>query len=482
MEHLTIKPFPKDFLWGAATAAYQVEGAYLEDGKGLSVQDSKNHSTRFHDTSVTSDHYHRFEEDVALMQELGLTSYRLSISWTRIYPDGKNLNPQGIEFYRKLFATLLRHNIKPLVTLYHFDHPQALQDAYHGWYGEQMIDDFTTFARTCFKEFGDYVEYFMTICESNNIVLYPDLIGGVPAGIETEQWRFQVSRVMALANAQVIKCCREILPSAKIGPCIGYAIAYPATCDPKDVMAALNEDEFRTFYPLDLTCLGRQNPTVVNYFAERGRDIRLTAEELDLIKTAQPDFIAFNYYQSDVAKYCPENSLETQPEFNLEGKKGGYIYPQFPGLYAGSSNPYLERSDWDWEIDPIGLRLAFRKLYDRYQLPLMVTENGLGAYDHFENGQIKDDYRINYLQQHIVQMQLAISDGVQVLGYYPWSFIDLMSTSNGYNKRYGFVYIDRDDNNLKTLNRYKKDSFYWYQEVVKSNGQSLKQFNEQELA
>ena len=473
MEHLMQKPFPDNFLWGAATAAYQVEGAIEEDGKGISVQDSKNFSNRFHDTTVTSDHYHRFREDIALMKTMGLKSYRFSVAWTRLYPDGRTLNPQGIAFYNQLIDELVKNEIEPLITLYHFDHPQALQEACDGWYGEQMIEHFLCFAETCFREFGDRVRWFMTICESNNVVLYPDLIGGVPQGVEVEAWRFQVSRIMALANARVIKLCRGILPEANIGPFIGYAIAYPATCAPQDVMAALNEDEFRTFYPLDLLCLGRQNPTVVNFFAQRGLDIRLSQPELDEIKTARPDFIAFNYYQSDVARECPSESDEAQPGFNPDGKKGGFTYPRFPGLYAGDSNPYLERSDWDWEIDPVGLRIACRKLFDRYQLPLMITENGLGACDSLVDGEVADTYRISYLQKHIQQMRLAISDGVPVWGYYPWSFIDLMSTSNGYNKRYGFVYVDRDDKDLKTMTRYKKASFYWYQQVVASNGKIL---------
>lgn len=465
--------FPDNFLWGAATAAYQVEGAISAEGKGVSVQDSKNFSSTFHDTTVTSDHYHRFREDIALMKALGLKSYRFSLAWTRIYPDGRTLNPQGIAFYNQLIDELIKNDIEPLVTLYHFDHPQVLQEEFGGWYGEQMIEHFCSFAETCFRAFGDRVRWFMTICESNNVVLYPDLIGGVPAGVDVEVWRFQVSRVMALANARVIRRCQTLLPEAKIGPCIGYAIAYPATCAPQDVMAALNEDEFRTFYPLDLLCLGRQNPTVVNFFARQGLDIRLPDAELEEIKACRPDFIAFNYYQSDVAKACPVASEEAQPGFNQDGKKGGFTYPRFPGLYAGDSNPYLERNDWDWEIDPVGLRLACRKLFDRYQRPLMITENGLGARDCLVDGQINDVYRIDYLQKHIEQMGLAISDGVPVLGYYPWSFIDLMSTSNGYNKRYGFVYVDREDDDIKTLTRYKKASFYWYQKVIASNGTQL---------
>lgn len=473
MEHIKLKDFPPSFLWGAATAAYQVEGAIHEEGKGVSVQDSKNFSNAFHDTTITSDHFHRFREDVALMKELGLKSYRFSVAWTRLYPDGFNINPQGVVFYNQLIDELVKNGIEPLITLYHFDHPQALQESFGGWYGDEMIEHFLRFATTCFREFGDRVNWFITLCESNNVVLYPDLIGGVSAGVEVEAWRFQVSRVMALANARVIRLGRELLPNAKIGPCIGYAVAYPATCAPLDIMAALNEDEFRTFYPLDLLCQGRQNPAVISFFAQRGLDIRLPPSELNELASVKPDFIAFNYYQSDVAKACPVNDKGNQPGFNPDGKKGGFTYPRFPGLYAGDSNPYLERNDWDWEIDPVGLRIACRKLFDRYQLPLMITENGLGACDTLADGQVNDIYRIDYLQKHIHQMQLAITDGVPVLGYYPWSFIDLMSTSNGYKKRYGFVYIDRDDNDLKTLNRYKKNSFYWYQNVISSNGRDL---------
>ncbi|NUU66838.1 glycoside hydrolase family 1 protein [Enterobacteriaceae bacterium BIT-l23] len=467
------KFFPKNFLWGAATAAYQVEGAASVEGKGVSVQDSKNFSNAFHDTTVTSDHYHRFREDVALMKALGLKSYRFSIAWTRIYPDGRTLNTQGLNFYHQLIDELLKNGIEPLVTLYHFDHPQILQNQFGGWYSDRMITHFLMLAETCFREFGSRVRWFMTICESNNVVLYPDLIGGVPEGVDIEVWRFQVSRVMALANARVIQLCRKLLPEAKIGPCIGYAIAYPATCAPQDVMAALNEDEFRSFYPLDLLCLGRQNPLIISYFSQRGIDIRLPQPELNEMNAARPDFIAFNYYQSDVAKACPTEAEHVQPGFNAEGKQGGFIYPSFPGLYAGDNNPFLERSDWDWEIDPVGLRIACRKLFDRYQLPLMITENGLGARDNLINGQVNDTYRIDYLKKHVEQMRLAICDGVPVLGYYPWSFIDLMSTSNGYNKRYGFVYVEREDGDVKTLARYKKASFYWYQNVIASNGTLL---------
>lgn len=474
MDHIKTCPFPKNFLWGAATAAFQVEGAWDEDGKGISIQDVRNEHPIFNNITVTSDHYHRFKEDVRLMKELGLTSYRLSIAWTRIYPDGKTRNQKGIDFYNELLDELVKQGIEPLVTLYHFDQPQILQDTYDGWYAKDIIPDFVRFAKTCFEEFGDRVHYWLTICEQNNIVMYPSLCGGVKVGCDVEQWRYQVTHNMCIASAEVINLCHKVLPEAKIGPCVGFSPSYPATCHPLDTMASMNEEDFRTFYALDLICFGRQHKLVAKYLSDRELHVAIDEEDLRICKEAKPDFIAFNYYQSDVAKYCPLKEHETQPGFNMEGKKGAITYAKFPGLYQGSENPYLQRNDWDWEIDPIGFRLAFRKLYDRYQLPLMVTENGLGAYDTLEEGDIvKDDYRIDYLRKHIEQMHEAISDGCEIIGYYPWSFMDVISSSNGYHKRYGFVYVNRDDEDLKDLRRIKKKSFTWYQRVIKCNGDSL---------
>lgn len=471
MEHKTKGSFPSDFLWGAATAAFQVEGAWDEDGKGVSIQDVRNEHPIFNDIRVTSDHYHRFQEDVALMKELGLKSYRLSIAWTRIFPDGKTLNQKGIDFYNALLDALVAQDIEPLVTLYHFDQPQALQDAYGGWYDRRMCDDFTAFAKVCFTHFGDRVHHWLTICEQNNIVMYPSLCGGVNEGVEIEKWRYTLTHHMCIASAMVIQLCHEMLPNAKIGPCVGYSPSYPATCHPQDMMACMNEDDFRTFYALDLICFGRRHKLVCAYLQEHEIDVPISKEDMKLLKHTNPDFIAFNYYQSDVAKACPLQEEETQPGFNMEGKKGAITYAKFPGLYQGSGNPYLERNDWDWEIDPVGFRIAFRKLYDRYQLPLMVTENGLGAYDKLEDGDVVHDaYRIDYLSKHIDQMREAISDGCEIIAYYPWSFMDVISSSNGYKKRYGFVYVNRDDEDLLDLRRIKKDSFAWYQNVIKTNG------------
>lgn len=474
MEHIKKVSFPKDFLWGGATAAFQVEGAWDEDGKGLSIQDVRNEHPKFNNVTITSDQYHRYKEDVALMKEMGLKSYRFSIAWARIYPDGKTLNKEGLRYYHHLIDELVKNDIEPLVTLYHFDQPYALQERYGGWYSKEIIDDFIIFAKTCFEEYGDKVKYWLTICEQNNIVMYPSLCGGVNEGCEVEQWRYTVTHHMCVASAKVIKLCHEMLPDAKIGPCVGYSPSYPATCHPNDYMAAMNQDDFRTFYALDLICFGRIHAVVKKYLTDRDMEIDITEEELQALKEAKPDFIAFNYYQSDVAKHCPLQEEETQPGFNMEGKKGAITYAKFPGLYQGSENPYLERNDWDWEIDPIGFRIAFRKLYDRYQLPLMVTENGLGAYDSLEEGDvIHDPYRIDYLAKHIAQMHEAIMDGCEIIGYYPWSFMDVLSSSNGYNKRYGFVYVNRDDDDLKDLRRIRKDSFHWYAQVIKSNGEDL---------
>lgn len=469
MEHIKKLPFPKNFLWGAATAAFQVEGAYLEDGKSLSIQDTRNEHPLFNDTSTTSDQYHRYLEDVALMKEMGLKSYRFSIAWTRILPDGKTVNQKGIDYYNALINELIKNDIEPLVTLYHFDQPDSLQKQYGGWYSKLMIDDFIEFARVCFEHFGNRVNYWLTICEQNNIVMYPSLVGGINEGVEIEKWRFTLTHHMCLASAHVIKLAHEMMPNAKIGPCVGYSPSYPASPAPADTMASMNQDDFRTFYALDLICFARQNKLVKKYLEDHELDTELIEEDFDILKNCKPDFIAFNYYQSNVAKECLREEEQTQPSFNLDGKKGAITYAKFPGLYQGAMNPYLERNDWDWEIDPLGFRIAFRKLYDRYQLPLMVTENGLGAYDQLDGNIVNDDGRIDYLSKHVDAMQEAIADGCEIIAYYTWSFMDVLSSSNGYNKRYGFVYVNRGDTNLKDLRRIKKKSFYWYQNHIKIN-------------
>jgi 6-phospho-beta-glucosidase len=463
--------FPKDFLWGAGISAYQAEGAFDAGGKGASNQDALNGKNGFHDTRITSDFYHRYPEDIQLMKELGLRSFRFSIAWTRIYPNGKTLNPEGLAFYKKLAAALCENGIEPLATLYHFDHPQCLQESLGGWTNSEMISYFLRFAETCFKELRQ-IKYWLTICEQNNIVLYPDLIGGVTPGMDAEIWRFTAAHVMSRASTRAISLCHQIRPDAKIGPCIGYPVSYPLDSDPENVWAAMTEDEFRVFYQLDLLCHGRRNKRIERYLRSRGEVEILSDRELAEMGEARPDFIAFNYYHSNTAVSCPEGD-ETQPAFNLAGEKGGVVYPSFPGLYRGCANPRLSRSDWDWEIDPMGFRIAFQKLYDRYRLPLMVTENGLGAYDKLEDKAVHDQYRIKYLKLHMEQMQAAMNDGIEIWGYYPWSFMDLMSTSNGYNKRYGFVYINRGDQLLNAksagpdgLERYKKDSFYWYRQWI----------------
>lgn len=473
MEHRKIHSFQEGFLWGAATAAYQVEGAYREDGKGLSNQDILNGTNAFHDTAVTADFYHRYKEDIALMGEMGLKSFRFSVAWTRIYPDGKTLNRKGIEFYDDIINELLKYNIEPMVTIYHFDHPYELQKAYGGWYSDCMIEDYLRFARTCFEEFGDRVKYWLTICEQNNIVLYPDLIGGYLEDVDIDTWRMQVTRVMSLCSAKAINMCHEIIKDAKIGASYSFPPSYPASSSPDDVLAAMNENDFRDFYGMDLVYRARQNPWVIRYYEERGIDIRLTEEDMEILRSCRPDFIAYNYYRTNVAKGCPLESGQIQPGFNLTGKKGSITYPVFPGLYQGTGNAALEKSDWDWTIDPEGLRISLRMLYDRYAVPVMIVENGLGAYDQVEDGKVHDPYRIEYLKKHVEQLQLAICDGIEVWGYYVWSFVDVMSTSNGYNKRYGLVYVDRTDNSPKELKRICKDSYYWYQELLKVNGNIL---------
>ena len=468
MENKSI--YPKDFLWGVASSAYQSEGAYKEDGKSLSNQDKLNGTNGFHDTTVTADFYHHYKEDIKLMAEMGLKSFRFSISWSRLFPDGETYNPKGGEFYNNVIDELLKYNITPMITIYHFEHPQVLQDKFNGWYSEQMIDYYMIFAKKVFELYGDRVKYYLTICEQNNVVIYPHLIGGYPEGVDIERWRMQVLRVMSLCSAKAIKLCHKMIPDAKIGACYSFPPSYPASSSPEDVIAAMNENDHRDFYGMDLVYKHYQKPWIVNYYKEKGIDIELSKSDIETLSDCKPDFIAYNYYRSNTAKECPKEVETVQPKFNLSGKKGNITYSKFPGLYQNCANEHLEKNEWDWAIDAKGLYISLRMLYDRYNLPIMVVENGLGAYDKVENGLINDECRIDYLKKHIEQLTRAISDGIEVWGYYIWSFTDVMSTSNGFSKRYGLVYVDRTDDDPKQCKRVCKNSYYWYKDVIKKNG------------
>ncbi|OCA98551.1 glycoside hydrolase family 1 protein [Clostridium beijerinckii] len=470
MFHKKLKDFPKNFLWGASTSAYQVEGAYNEDGKGLSVQDTKEPFPGTPDFKVSSDHYHHYKEDVALFAEMGFKTYRFSIAWTRIIPNGLgDVNPKGIEFYNNLINELLSYGIEPLVTMYHFDLPEALQRE-GGWSNRKTADAFVNYAKVLFENFGDRVKYWLTINEQNMMILHGGAIGTVNDGVENiEKELYKQNHHMMLAQAQTMKLCHSMCPKAKIGPAPNISSIYPASSRPEDILAASNQSSIRNWLYLDMAVHGRYNPIAWSYMVEKGIEPTIEDGDMEILKGGNPDFIAFNYY-------CTGTAEESKIEDKEVSTQGGdqQIAVGDLGVYKGASNPNLEKTQFGWEIDPIGFRNTLREVYERYNLPIIITENGLGAYDNVEeNNTINDDYRIDYLRKHIKQARLAITDGVDLIGYCPWSAIDLISTHQGFKKRYGFIYVNRDEFDLKDLRRIRKKSFFWYKKVIETNGEEI---------
>lgn len=468
MKHASPTPFPPGFLWGASTSAYQSEGAWDEDGKGPSVIDARTeYPEGTSDYRVASDHYHRMREDVALFAELGLKAYRFSVAWSRIIPDGDGeVNPAGLAFYHDLLDELRAAGIEPVLTMYHFDLPQALQEK-GGWSDRATVDAFARYSAILFEEFGSKVTYWLTINEQNMMVMHGAALGILPAGADDpDREVFQQNHHMLVAQARAMVLAHETMPHAKIGPAPNISCVYPATPAPDDVVAAGSFSAIRNWLYLDVAVHGRYNSVAWAYLAERGWTPTIEDGDLAVLAAARPDLIAFNYYTSQTVAAPRGDGTDT-------GHSGDqHIVIGDDGVYRGAENPYLATNDFGWEIDPVGFRTTFREIYDRYHLPLLVTENGLGAFDVLEeDGSVHDPYRIDYLAQHVEQMQLAVSDGVEVLGYCPWSAIDLVSTHQGVRKRYGLVYVDRDEDDLKELTRIRKDSFGWYRSLIEKNGE-----------
>lgn len=469
MQHTKFKDFPENFLWGASTSAYQVEGASAEDGKGASCQDVKQIPEGTTDLTVCADHYHRYKEDVALMAEMGFKAYRFSISWTRIIPDGiGEVNPKGIEFYNNLINECLAHNIEPIVTMFHFDMPAKL-DEMGSWSTRESIDWFANYSRVLFENFGDRVKYWLTINEQNTLTQCGPIVGTlkIPDGCTNVLKEiYQQNHHMLVAQAKAMTICHEMLPNAKIGPAPNISLVYPASCDPSDVLASQNYNAIRNWLYLDISVYGRYNNLVLAYLDEKNALPEIAPGDEEILKSGHPDFIGFNYYSTSTVK--ASNGKEAMNEADQQSVLNE------PGFYLAYANPNLPKTEFGWFIDPIGFRATIREIYSRYHLPMLLTENGLGAYDKLEaDGSIHDSYRMEYLKDHIEQMALAIADGCDMMGYCPWSAVDLVSTHSGFVKRYGFIYVDRDEFDLGTLNRYRKDSFYWYKKVIASNGKDL---------
>jgi 6-phospho-beta-glucosidase len=469
MHHKTLKPFPKNFLWGASTSAYQVEGASLTCGKGPSCQDVKALPSNTSGLEVCADQYHRYKEDIALMAEMGFKVYRFSISWARLLPEGTGrVNQEGIDYYNNLINECLKYDIIPLVTMFHFDMPAAL-DKRGSWSNPESVNWFVDFATLLYENYGDRVKYWLTINEQNMLTLVGQIIGTlhIPAGCTNEiKEIYQQNHHMMVAQAKAMALCHEMVDGGKIGPAPNISLVYPASCKPEDVIAAQNTNAIRNWLYLDMSVYGVYNNLVWSYLEENEATPTFAPGDAEALKNGHPDFIGFNYYNSmTVEDYSLNDDEEHAIDSDQQHQRGD------KGFYKGCRNPNLPTTEFGWEIDPIGFRSTAREIYSRYRLPLIVTENGLGAYDTLtEDGQVHDSYRIDYLRAHITQIQLAISDGVDMMGYCPWSAIDLVSTHEGIVKRYGFIYVDRDEFDLKTLDRYRKDSFFWYKDVIASNG------------
>ncbi|MCW8335578.1 glycoside hydrolase family 1 protein [Vibrio paucivorans] len=460
--------FPNSFLWGGAIAANQVEGAFNQDGKGLSTSDMlpngilSPHQALSERTDgikdVAIDFYRRYPEDIALFNEMGFNCLRLSIAWTRIFPNGDEQEPNeaGLAYYDKIFDELAKYDITPFVTLSHYEMPFALAENYGGWADRKLIDYFERYARTVFERYKDKVKLWLTFNEINMSLHAPFTGVGLPEEA-SEQAIYQAIHHQLIANAKAVNLCHSIIPDGQIGNMLLGALNYPYTCNPDDVIAAMHENNKWLFFG-DVQARGKYPGYMLRYFRENGIKIEMEEGDLEIIASASVDFVSFSYYASGCASADPKQ------------KEVGNIVDSVP-------NPYLEKSQWGWLIDPKGLRVLLNFLYDRYQKPLFIVENGLGARDEVnEKGEILDDYRIAYLNDHLVQAREAVLDGVELMGFTSWGPIDLVANSTAeMSKRYGYIYVDRHDDGSGTLERKRKKSFFWYQEVIRTNGASLKE-------
>ena len=463
-----MKTFPDTFLWGGAVAANQVEGAYLEDGKGLSTSDVQPKGVfgpvveRVPGDSgikdVAIDFYHRYPDDIKLFAEMGFSCLRVSIAWTRIFPNGDEQQPNeaGLAFYDKLFDELAAHNITPLVTLSHYEMPWGLVKQYGGWGSRQVIGFFERYARTVFTRYKEKVKLWLTFNEINMSLHAPMTGVGLPE-TSSKAEVYQAIHHQLVASALAVNACHEIVPEGKIGNMLLGGLVYPLTCKPDDVLEALQENRAWQFFG-DVQCRGAYPGYMLRFFRDNGIQLDVTDADREALKSTV-DFISFSYYMT--------GCVTTDEELNQQAR--GNILSMVP-------NPHLASSEWGWQIDPVGLRTLLNVLWDRYQKPLFIVENGLGAKDKPDaDGIVQDDYRIAYLNDHLVQVREAMEDGVEVMGYTSWGPIDLVSASKAeLSKRYGFIYVDRDDSGHGTLARSRKKSFYWYKEVISTKGASLK--------
>lgn len=484
--------FPDNFLWGGAIVANQCEGAWNEDGKGMSVADvamfkpnvdKKDYVSQWHidmddirkaretDDVVYYpkrhgvDFYHHYEEDIALFAEMGFKTLRLSIAWTRLFPNGDEEKPneKGLLFYENVFKCLRKHNIEPLVTLSHYEMPLYLVENYEGWASREVVDMFVKFATTCFERYKDLVKYWLTFNEIDSVFRHPFTTVGIvednyASKNEAEEAIYKALHHQLVASALVTKYAREIIPGAQIGCMVTKTLTYPETCNPEDIYLAMMDNRTNNLYT-DVQVRGKYPLWIKKLWEDKGFEIPILEGDEEILAAHTVDFISFSYYMSMVQSIHAEK----------REKVGG-------NLTTGVKNPYLSTSEWGWQIDPKGLEISLIDLYDRYQKPLWIVENGLGYNDVVnEDGTIEDDYRINYFADHFKAIGHAIENGVEVMGYTSWGCIDIVSASTSQmSKRYGFIYVDVDDYNKGTYKRLKKKSFDWYKKVIETNGEILK--------
>lgn len=469
-----MKRFPTNFLWGGATAANQTEGAWNQDGKGPSIQDylpegaikAPSESIQENNLKLIGiDMYHRYKEDIEMFAEMGFKVYRFSIAWSRIFPKGDEETPneEGLRFYDKVIHECLRHNIEPLVTFSHYETPYHLASKYDGWKNRKLIRFFERYVTTIFNRYKGKVKYWLTFNEINSLWNFPYMGAGVltPKEELSEKDLFQIAHHELVASALAVKIGHEIDPNNRIGSMVLGLTNYPRTPHPDDVIATM-EDGRKNLMLTDIQMRGYYPTYAIKMMERQGVKLDAEPEDFDILKHTC-DFLSFSYYMSKCIANNPEE---------YEKGKGN--------LTTGVKNPHLKESEWGWQIDPQGLRYTLNMYYERYQKPLFIVENGLGAKDELLkktiNGYyVEDNYRIDYLNNHLLEVSKAINiDGVEVLGFTAWGCIDLISASTSQmSKRYGFIYVDRNDDGTGTMKRYRKKSFYWYQKVIETNGGNL---------
>ena len=474
---------PENFLWGGAVAAHQIEGAWNVDGKGMSIVDVMTGGTKdkmrkitdgviegeFYPNHEATDFYHHYKEDVALLAEMGFKCFRTSIAWTRIFPNGDEETPNeaGLKFYDDLFDELLKYGIEPVITLSHFEMPYHLAESYGGWINRKVIDCYVKFALTVMERYKNKVKYWITFNEINNQSnTSTDIFGWTNSGIKFSDYQnpreamFQAAHHEFLASALVVKKGHEINPEFKIGGMCGWVPIYPYSCNPEDVMTAVEEMHER-YYFMDVHVRGHYPAYAKAMWKKDNVNIQMEEGDEKILSEGKIDYVGISYYMSSAVKADAENDISSSSDGST---------------LKTVKNPYVKASDWGWQIDPVGLRYSLATLYERYELPIFIIENGFGAIDILdENKNCDDSYRIEYLKAHIKEMIKAMEfDGVEVMGYTPWGCIDVVSFTTGeLRKRYGFIYVDKNDDGTGTGKRYKKKSFEWYKNVIKTNGEEL---------